>query len=168
MDLWELMTHIRVIGLTGFIVQYVHLFSLWKYLFLFYEHGYKVASRFQLSWHPSPYVCIQNNPGPDIAALVVTFYPPNASRVVPTLFLSPRVERWVTEDRVVQQQSLTLCTHTCMGHKGLRSVLWVQRFKGAHAVQRLCTCDYIIQIHAAIPYDVYVTSSFCELIEQHL
>ena len=37
----------------------------------------------------------QNNPGPDTAALLVTFHPPNASRVVPSLFLSPRVEKYV-------------------------------------------------------------------------
>jgi BRCA1-A complex subunit BRE len=33
------------------------------------------------------------NPGPDSAALLVTFHPPNASKVTPHLFLSPRVER---------------------------------------------------------------------------
>ena len=38
---------------------------------------------------------MQNNPGSDTAALLVTFHPPNASKVVPELFLSPRVERFV-------------------------------------------------------------------------
>ena len=38
---------------------------------------------------------MQNNPGPDTAALLVTFHPPNASKVVPELFLSPRVERYI-------------------------------------------------------------------------
>lgn len=40
-----------------------------------------------------PAYLTKDNPGPDTAALLVTFYPPNASRVLPSLFLSPRVER---------------------------------------------------------------------------
>jgi hypothetical protein len=39
-----------------------------------------------------PYLT-KDNPGPDTAALLVTFHPPNASKVVPLLLLSPRVER---------------------------------------------------------------------------
>ena len=36
----------------------------------------------------------QDNPGPDEAALVVTFVPPNGAKVTPSLFLSPRIERY--------------------------------------------------------------------------
>ena len=35
----------------------------------------------------------QDNPGPDCAALMVTFHTPTASKVEPVLFLSPRYER---------------------------------------------------------------------------
>ena len=37
----------------------------------------------------------QDNPGPDEAALVVTFIPPNGAKVMPSLFLSPRIERYI-------------------------------------------------------------------------
>jgi len=45
---------------------------------------------------------LQDNPGPDTAALMVTFYPPNASRVVPCLFLSPRVERMLGDPQLLR------------------------------------------------------------------
>ena len=45
--------------------------------------------------HGCSLLCLvpQDNPGPSLAALVVTFYPPNAKQVVPELLLSPAVER---------------------------------------------------------------------------
>ena len=36
---------------------------------------------------------VQNNPGTDEAALLITYYPPIGSKVVPSLLLSPRVEK---------------------------------------------------------------------------
>ena len=43
-----------------------------------------------------PSCCVdQDNPGPDCAALTVVFHPPDATKIEPLLFLSPRVERLV-------------------------------------------------------------------------
>lgn len=61
------------------------------------ESSFEPIARFyiplRVDFSAIPAYLTKDNPGPDIAALVVTFYPPDASRVVPVLFLSPRVER---------------------------------------------------------------------------
>lgn len=52
----------------------------------------KVSSSL-LTWKALPVYSIQDNPGPDCAALTVVFHPPSATKIEPLLFLSPRVER---------------------------------------------------------------------------
>ena len=55
----------------------------------------KVSSSLQAQTVSLPACFAQDNPGPDCAALTVVFHPPDATKIEPLLFLSPRVERLV-------------------------------------------------------------------------
>lgn len=47
----------------------------------------------QVDFATVPSYLTKNNPGPNSASLLIIFRPPDASRVIPELYLSPRVER---------------------------------------------------------------------------